>query len=121
MSIASLTKLLLQLIVIILICSTKSSAKRKLCGAALQSHLIRVCTFAYERTPCFSSKFPRSNSVRSSGARAFTGIANKCCEEGCTILDMRATCCFRLSCLRRCYPNSGYGRRFRAEDDVKIV
>uniref|UniRef100_A0A0M3HXC4 Insulin-like domain-containing protein n=1 Tax=Ascaris lumbricoides TaxID=6252 RepID=A0A0M3HXC4_ASCLU len=56
-----------------------------------------------------------------SGARAFTGIANQCCEEGCTVLDMRATCCFKLSCLRRCYPNSGYGRRIKGEETVKIV
>ncbi|KHN88459.1 hypothetical protein Tcan_11830 [Toxocara canis] len=121
MNAARLTRAVLRALVIILLCASQSSAKRKLCGAALQSHLVRVCTFAYERTPCFSSRFPKSNSVRSTGARAFTGIANQCCEEGCTVLDMRATCCFKLSCLKRCYPNSGYGRRINGEEAVKII
>lgn len=40
-------------------------AKRRLCGTPLYLHLVRVCTFAYEKTPCFKSKFSVIKNVRS--------------------------------------------------------
>ncbi|MFH4976248.1 hypothetical protein AB6A40_002957 [Gnathostoma spinigerum] len=85
---------------------------------------MQICTFAYERTPCFNSRFPdipSPTSVRSGTARAYGGIASKCCEEGCTVLDLRATCCFKISCLRRCYPKSGYGRHLKKPDEQVIA
>lgn len=66
------------------------------------------------------STFNKIFSPGSSG-RTFSGIANRCCEEGCNVLDIRATCCFKLSCLKRCYPNSGYDRKGKTEENDFLI
>ncbi|VDN60150.1 unnamed protein product [Dracunculus medinensis] len=111
----------LKLLIILLIFSSSTFAKKRICGNVLQTYLMRVCTFAYEKTPCFNSRFPTSKGIRSSSGRTFSGIANRCCEEGCNVLDIRATCCFKLSCLKRCYPNSGYDRKGKTEENDFLI
>lgn len=55
----------LKLLIILLIFSSSTFAKKRICGNVLQTYLMRVCTFAYEKTPCFNSRFPTSKGIRS--------------------------------------------------------
>ncbi|KAK6111989.1 Nematode insulin-related peptide beta type family protein [Brugia pahangi] len=100
--------------------------KKRLCGEALYRHLIRVCTFGYETMPCFKSRFTPliienvNSTTNNFHRRAIIGIANQCCKSGCTVLDLRTTCCFKLSCLTKCYPKSNYEKRIRNVTNIKI-
>ncbi|KAL3989796.1 Insulin/IGF/Relaxin family protein [Acanthocheilonema viteae] len=102
-------------------------AKKRLCGEALYRHLIRVCTFGYETVPCFKSRSTPlitktiNSTTNNHNGRSVAGIANQCCKNGCTVLDLRTTCCFKLSCLKKCYPKSNYEKRIRNVTAIEII
>ncbi|KHN72800.1 hypothetical protein Tcan_17127 [Toxocara canis] len=86
----------------------------RLCGEDLQEAMIRICTFADQKSPCFKAPLAPSEPAIETGYRLREGsLMSRCCEKNCTLDDLRTACCFSLRCLQRCYPLSAYGRHFR--------
>ncbi|KAI6176549.1 IlGF domain-containing protein [Aphelenchoides bicaudatus] len=64
---------------------------KKYCGSAYTSLRDRTCTFAQQTSACLGPDEP--------------SIRQKCCDKGCSIVDIQRGCCFTEACLSRCYPH----------------